>query len=183
MERDVESWNAVRAETDRRLAETDRGLAEIDRGLKDLIRQSEQLDNFRMEQKVHAKAGYFSLQLNLRRIRILKSPFVCDNEELQDGLAEAEDQGLISMEQGTEILAADIIFRGQRRGSAQPVYAVVEASHRIADQDIVHAADRAQNLALAMKCETLAVAVGMRIEPQQQTLAQSCNVAALMYPE
>lgn len=176
MKRDVESWNAVRAETDQLLAETDRGL-------KDLIRQSAQLDNFRMEQKVHANAGYFSCQLNLRRIRILKSPFVCDNEELQDGLAEAEDQGLISMEQGTEILAADVIFRGQRRGSAQPVYAVVEASHRIADQDIVHAADRAQSLALAMKCETLAVVVGMRIEPQQQTLAQSCNVAALMYPE
>lgn len=168
MERDAESGNAVRAETDRRL--------------KDLIRQSEQLKNLRMKQKIHAKIGYFARRLNLRKIRILQSLFVCNNEALDYGLAEAEDQGLISMEQGTEILAADVIFRGQRRGSAQSVYAVVEASHRISDQDIVHAADRAQSLALAMECETLAVVVGMRIEPQQQTLAQSCNVAVLMYP-
>ena len=42
MERDVESGNAVRAETDRRL--------------KDLIRQSEQLKNFRMNMRPQASS-------------------------------------------------------------------------------------------------------------------------------
>lgn len=136
-----------------------------------------------LERQVHANIIHFAGRLKLRNVRILKSQIVGDNEELQDYLADAEEQGIISLEQEAQIQQADIVFRGRHRRSAQSVHVVAEVSRSIADYDIVRAADRAQILALATGCETLAIVIGVRIEPKQQTLAQCRNVAVLLYKE
>ena len=136
-----------------------------------------------LERQVHANIIHFAGRLKIRKVRILKSQIVGDNEELQDCLADAEEQGIISLEQEAQIQQADIVFRGRRRGSAQSVHVVAEVSRSIADYDIVRAADRAQILALATGYETLALVIGVRIEPKQQTLAQCRNVAVLLYKE
>ena len=136
-----------------------------------------------LERQVHANIIHFAGRLKLRKVRILKSQIVGDNEELQDCLADAEEQGIISLEQEAQIQQADIVFRGRHRRSAQSVHVVAEVSRSIADYDIVRAADRAQILALATGCETLAIVIGVRIEPKQQTLAQCRNVAVLLYKE
>lgn len=134
-----------------------------------------------LERKVHAKIAHFARRLKLRKIQILQSQIVGDNKELHDRLAHAEDQGIISLEQGDQIQVADIIFRGQHRESAQSMHVVAEVSRSIADHDIVRAADRAQIWSLVTECETLAVVIGARIEPKQQALAQERSVTILIH--
>lgn len=162
-------------------AETNQRLSQLTGEVNQMRGQVGNLVGADLERKVHANVSHFARRLKLRKIRILQSQFIDDNKELHDRLAHAEDQGIISLEQGDQIQVADIIFRGQHRESAQSMHVVAEVSRSIADHDIVRAADRAQIWSLVTECETLAVVIGARIEPKQQALAQERSVTILIH--
>ena len=174
VESDIGDLKAGQAETNQRL---DQLTGEVNQ----MRGQIGNLVGADLERKVHAKIAHFARRLKLRKIQILQSQIVGDNKELHDRLAHAEDQGIISLEQGDQIQVADIIFRGQHRESAQSMHVVAEVSRSIADHDIVRAADRAQIWSLVTECETLAVVIGARIEPKQQALAQERSVTILIH--
>ena len=174
VESDIRDLKAGQAETNQRLGQL---TGEVNK----LRGQVGNLVGADLERKVHANVSHFARRLKLRKIHILQSQFIDDNKELHDCLAHAEDQGIISLEQGDQIQVADIIFRGQHRESAQSMHVVAEVSRSIADHDIVRAADRAQIWSLVTECETLAVVIGARIEPKQQALAQERSVIILIH--
>ena len=188
VESDIRDLKAGQAETNQRLGqltgEVDQLTGQVNQLTGEVNQMRGQIGNLvgaDLERKVHANVSHFARRLKLRKIRILQSQFIDDNKELHDRLAHAEDQGIISLEQGDQIQVDDIIFRGQHRESAQSMHVVAEVSRSIADHDIVRAADRAQIWSLVTECETLAVVIGARIEPKQQALAQERSVTILIH--
>ena len=96
--------------------------------------------------------------------------------QLQAALDQSESRGLVTADEVDNLLVSDFIIRVQKAIDRQYVYAVIEVSHTISDQDIDQARGRARTLAAATGEETVAVVIGGAIQPQQQQYAEATGV-------
>ena len=92
----------------------------------------------------------------------------------------AEENGLITEEQESKVLFANIIVRARRTQDRKYVHAVFEVSRTIGNNDIERAADRAAAVADATGEETIAAVIGERIQPPQQALAEKTGVRVIL---
>ena len=141
------------------------------------------LEGAEAERQVHSDiVNIASRRLGLTRARIIQSRIVARTPEFQDLINDAEDQSIITEEQGDHLERADVILAARRRYDRQAVHAVAEVSINVADYDITRARERADTLSAIMGTPALALTVGGNIEPAQQELADSLGVATIITP-
>ena len=141
------------------------------------------LEGAEAERQVHSDiVNIASRRLGLTRARIIQSRIVARTPEFQDLINDAEDQSIITEEQGDHLERADVILAARRRNDRQAVHAVAEVSINVADYDITRARERADTLSAIMGTPALALTVGGNIEPAQQELADSLGVATIITP-
>ena len=134
-----------------------------------------------LEREVHANIiSIASRELGLNRARILQSKLVARGPELQDRIDDAEEQGLISAEQGSHLERADIIIKARRKSDGQDCYAVLEISAGIRNSDITRARDRAQTLADIQDLPVIPAVVGGTIAAPQRNLADRDGVRVII---
>ena len=141
------------------------------------------LEGAEAERRVHSDiVNIASRRLRLTHAHIIQSWIVARSPEFQGLINDAEDQSVITEEQGDHLERADVILSARRRDDRQAVHAVAEVSINIADYDITRARERADTLAAIMGTPALALTVGGNIEPAQQELADSLGVATIITP-
>ena len=134
-----------------------------------------------LEREVHANIiSIASRELGLNRARILQSKIVARGPELQDCIDDAEEQGIISAEQGSHLERADIIIKARRKSDGQDCYAVLEISAGIRNSDITRARDRAQTLADIQDLPVIPAVVGGVIAAPQRNLADRDGVRVII---
>lgn len=95
-------------------------------------------------------------------------------------MTKAEEEGLVTEEQESDVMVADIIIRARRTLDKLYVHAVFEVSRTIRNDDIERAAKRAAAVAEATGEETIAALIGERIQPPQQALAEETRVRIIL---
>ncbi len=141
------------------------------------------LEGAEAERRVHSNiVNIASRRLGLTHAHIIQSWIVARSPEFQGLINDAEDQSIITEEQGDHLERADVILSARRRDDRQAVHAVAEVSINIADYDITRARERADTLSAIMGTPALALTVGGNIEPAQQELADSLGVATIITP-
>ena len=103
--------------------------------------------------------------------------------ELATKVRNAARRGLITREQGNELLWADAVVSGLRESNQSPVHAVVEASITIGESDIIRAAERAATLAAVMGEPALGVVIGSRISEPDRRRAERSDVIVTIIRE
>ena len=121
-------------------------------------------------------------QLNLMRVRILKSHLIPENAVLHDLMDDAQEQGVITREEQEEFDNIDLVLRG-RSIDQSTVYVAVEVSITAGDSDINRAADRSGILRRASGETTLAAVVSANWDSARQQLAEERGVAVVAKPE
>ena len=111
--------------------------------------------------------------LDLTRGRVLLSR----NREMDPGiraaLDSAEEQGLVTDEDISNLEVADIIMRGRRGRDRQYIYLVAEVSRTIGNNDIHRAEERARTLANATREEVAAAVIGSTVHPPSNSWLQT----------
>ena len=116
---------------------------------------------FRLPRRVRS---FLSQKLALRRARIMQSIIAIEADpNLTEPVAEAYENGAITLEQESRIDVTDIILRTQRSSDRSTVWVAVEASNTINEDDINKARQSADTLRLVFDEDTLAVVVGYNI--------------------
>ena len=92
----------------------------------------------------------------------------------------AEENGLITSEQESNVLFADIIIRARRTRDQEYVHAVFEVSRTIRNNDVERATESAAAVTAATGQETIAAVIGERIQPPQQALAEKTGVRVIL---
>ena len=138
------------------------------------------LEDAAWERKVSVNIVNFAhFRLGLSQVRILKSAVMHTRDELQTLLLSAVDRKRLTDPEALQIGFSDIVLSAKRRDSERAVYAVVEASRNMADNDVARAERCAQALARASGTEVLPVIIGARISEKQRALAENRNVICL----
>ncbi len=101
-----------------------------------------------------------------RRIRVMA------HEELAHLLEEAQEQGIVSEQEGDDALAADVVAHGRSRQTGQDVVIVAEVSVTIYPDDVRRALSRAQAMGRALGLEAIPVVAGQRLTPAAEALAR-----------
>jgi hypothetical protein len=107
--------------------------------------------------------------------RLLVQGYDATNQ-VADHLQEARRLGVISDREYQDVLAADLLWGGQLRGSRQPLVVVLEASWTVGAIDVERAASRAAVLRQA-GLKALPVAAGQEWPPNTQDEARRAGVA------
>jgi hypothetical protein len=120
--------------------------------------------------------------LDINRARIVQSRIVARSPEFQDAIDDAEEQGLITADQGYHLGLTDVIISGRRRNNRQPVHVAIEVSRTIGDNDITRASERSQSLSAVQGSPAVSVVVGGIIGESQQELADGLGVFTIILP-
>ena len=141
------------------------------------------LEGAELERRVHSDiVSIASRWLGLNRVRIVQSRIVARSPEFQDAIDDAEEQGLITEDQGYHLGLTDVIISGRRRSDRQPVHVAIEVSRTIGDNDITRARERAQSLSAVQETPAISVVVGGIIGESQQELADGLGVFTVILP-
>ena len=117
--------------------------------------------------------------LDLTRGRVLLSRTREMDPGLRTTLDEAEEQGLVTSSDISNLEVADIILWGRRDRDRRYVHVVMEVSRTISNNDIQRAHNRAKTLAAATGEEASAAVVGAIVQPPQQRMAEELGVATV----
>ena len=90
-------------------------------------------------------------------------------------LEAAEEQGVLSATESSEILLTDLVYRGTRRGFGTEVYVVTEVSWGVGVEDVRRAAQRSQLLS-KVGTPAIAAVAGEWVTPEAQSLAVELKV-------
>ena len=132
----------------------------------------------------HNIASLVHEELDIVRIRVLKSRALPSYDILNNLIDGAEDAGRISVEQGFQIVQLDIILSAVfKEDRATRVGVAIEVSRVIDDSDIKRARERADILSAAVETPTIAAVLGGSIQPPQQRLAERLDVRTIINPE
>ena len=139
------------------------------------------LEGSDLEREVHGNiVNIASRGLGLNRARILQSKIIPRGTELQDAIDDAEEQGIITEDQGSHLELTDVIIAARRKSDRQECYVVAEVSAGVRNDDITRARDRAQTLATIKGAPVIPAVIGASIAPQQQALADRDGVSVIL---
>jgi predicted nuclease with TOPRIM domain len=141
------------------------------------------IEGAELERRVHSDiVSIASRWLDINRARIVQSRIVARSPEFQDAIDDAEEQGLITADQGYHLGLTDVIISGRRRNNRQPVHVAIEVSRTIGDNDITRASERSQSLSAVQGSPAVSVVVGGIIGESQQELADGLGVFTIILP-
>ncbi len=121
-----------------------------------------------------------SQRLGLRRSRIMLSPALDSDTDFDDAIERALRGGAITSAQEARVYATDFILRAQRITDGSSVWAAIEVSNTINHYDVDRARETAEILGIVFETESIAVAMGYSIAPQDQQRAEDAGVHALL---
>ena len=119
-------------------------------------------------------------ELGLTKGRILVACGRDTDPAFLEFMETAEENGLITEDQESDVPLADIIIRARRTHGKTYVHAVFEVSRTIRNNDVGRAAEGAAALEAATGQETVAAVIGERIQPPQQALAEKTGVRVIL---
>ena len=139
------------------------------------------LEGSDLEREVHVNiVNIAGRGLGLNRSRVLQSKIIPRGTELQDAIDDAEEQGIITEDQGSHLELSDVIIAARRKSDRQECYVVAEVSAGVRNDDITRARDRAQTLAVIKGTPVIPAVIGASIAPQQQALADREGVSVIL---
>ena len=115
----------------------------------------------------------------LRRIVILKSDLIPFATELNDRIDDAEDEGLITVEERKALRAVDLVVRAIDRDTRKTLYFAVEVSRTVNNHDVTRAADRAEILGRIVQEQGIGAVVGGAVIPQAVHRAEERGVSVI----
>lgn len=104
-------------------------------------------------------------------------------ESYKARITSAADNGLITIEEESELRRADFIARGYSRQDMTPVWFVAEVSGTIAFDDIRRVHERADILSRALSETVIPVAYGLRVSARLRVVAETRGVKIAMRPQ
>lgn len=122
-------------------------------------------------------------QLQLRRPRVLASSTTGTAQEWLDLLEDAQDQGSITSRQVDQVLAADVVLKGQHPDTGPDSYVIIELSITMGDDDVARAHDRATIIKDATRGPVLAAVICANADPERTSFAQELGVLIAQLPE
>ena len=122
-------------------------------------------------------------QLGLRSVRVLHGTFSGTDPNLQQAIEQAADNGAVTWDEVSALMAADLILEARTRTDGKTVHVTVEASITAAAQDVTRARARAEILERALGSPTMPAVVCSRTPEPARSLAARENVAAAHLPE
>ncbi len=188
LETDVADLKAGQARLENRLGQLDTHVGQLDTHVGQLdtrVGRLEgkvgRLEGSDLEREVHGNiVNIASRGLGLNRARILQSKIIPRGTELQDAIDDAEEQGIITEDQGSHLELTDVIIAARRKSDRQECYVVAEVSAGVRNDDITRARDRAQTLATIKGTPVIPAVIGASIAPQQQALADREGVSVIL---
>ena len=113
--------------------------------------------------------------LSIRNVKVL-------NDQLPDMVDDAQEKGLITTEQGYELLYADLVFSGSHRSGGPTGYIVAEISITAADSDVTRTSQRADVLANIMQAPVTPVVICETADEERRAISASHNVTIIQHP-
>ena len=135
---------------------------------------------YKVQKNIPALAARY---LNVRRTRVLLGGLIMMDAELEELIEQADDDGVITDQQNTELRLIDLIFTCRRRADGVNMHVVAEISVTINDNDIIRAAKRAIILESVIGRPVMPAVVGTNIDDTRTALAEANNVTVMLMPD
>lgn len=178
-------WNAKQQQWNEEQRQTNAAiftrLDRVEADIKDIKGDLSQLKGRQAERDTHRNIVNL-LQGNhprLRRIVILKSDLIPFATELNDRIDDAEDEGLITVEERKALRAVDLVVRAIDRDTRETIYFAVEVSRTVNNHDVTRAADRAEILGRIVQEQGIGAVVGGAVIPQAVHRAAERGVSVI----
>ena len=117
----------------------------------------------KVERNIGSIAGQY---LNLRRVRVLRGFYAPTDQDFQDRIEQAEEEGRAASEDVDALRRSDIILSGRDRNTGADTYVVVETSITVGDSDIARAKARAGTLASIFGQPAIPVVIGSNVDAE-----------------
>ena len=122
-------------------------------------------------------------QMGLRSVRVVHGTLSGMDSNLQHAIEQAADNGTVTWEEASALMAVDLIFEARTRTAGTPAHVTAEISITAGTQDVTRAKDRAQILEKVLGTEATPAVVCSRIEEHARGLAGRENVTVALLPE
>ena len=122
-------------------------------------------------------------QMGLRSVRVVHGTLSGMDSNLQHAIEQAADNGTVTWDEASALMAVDLIFEARTRTAGIPAHVTAEISITAGTQDVTRAKDRAQILEKVLGTATTPAVVCSRIEEHARGLAGMENVTVALLPE
>ncbi len=191
LERDVSELKAGQARLEADVSDLKAGQAKLEAGQAKLeaglSRVEGRVGNLRGRNYEHRITRFITNtanhKLNMRDVRVVWSEYIPHSDDLSVQILDAEDQGIITAEQGQNLGNTDIVLTGRRRSDLTEICAVIEISLTIDASDISRVADRAKTFALITQQPVTPVVIGDSITVQDRQRAETTGVTVVIVKE
>ena len=184
LERDVSELKAGQARLEADVSDLKAGQVKLEAGLS---RVEGRVGNLRGRNYEHRITRFITNtanhKLNMRDVRVVWSEYIPHSDDLSVQILDAEDQGIITAEQGQNLGNTDIVLTGRRRSDLTEICAVIEISLTIDASDISRVADRAKTFALITQQPVTPVVIGDSITVQDRQRAETTGVTVVIVKE
>ena len=122
-------------------------------------------------------------QMGLRSVKVVHGTLSGMDSNLQHAIEQAADNGTVTWDEASALMAVDLIFEARTRTAGIPAHVTAEISITAGTQDVTRAKDRAQILEKVLGTEATPAVVCSRIEEHARGLAGRENVTVALLPE
>ncbi len=124
-----------------------------------------------------------SQRFGLRRARVMTSRVDVMNEDMEDTMDEALNEGRITNQQYVRIQNTDFILRARRKQNGSEIWVAVESSYTVGSEDIDRAKESAAALGVLYGVPVIAAVAGNSIPPNLEKRAESAGVQTMIVSE
>ena len=173
-----------KAEVDQRFDQMDQRFNQMDDRLNHTNGRLDNMTGTNYEIKVEKNIRSVApQQMGLRSIRVVHGTLSGMDSNLQHAIEQAADNGTVTWDEASALMAVDLIFEARTRTAGIPAHVTAEISITAGAQDVTRAKDRAQILEKVLGTEATPAVVCSRIEEHARGLAERENVTVALLPE
>ncbi len=124
-----------------------------------------------------------SQRFGLRKARVMTSRVDVMDEDMEDTIDEALNEGRITNRQYVRIEKTDFILRARRKQNGSEIWVALESSYTIGSEDIDRAKESAAVLRVLYGVPVIAAVAGRSIPPNLEKRAESAGVQTMIVSE
>ena len=173
-----------KAEVDQRFDQMDQRFNQMDDRLNHTNGRLDNMTGTNYEIKVEKNIRSVApQQMGLRSVRVVHGTLSGMDSNLQHAIEQAADNGTVTWDEASALMAVDLIFEARTRTAGTPAHVTAEISITAGTQDVTRAKDRARILEKVLGTEATPAVVCSRIEEHARGLAGMENVTVALLPE